>query len=586
MRSCLFLCLAVAGPWLLVASVQAAPPQWIWSTPDAATKAEPGSVYFRKSFNVAEPESGELEISADNSYEVFVNGRNVGSGEGWSQRTKYKIGPLLTPGRNLIAVHAKNAGPDPAGLMVRATIKSKGKPAEEIVSDASWKFATKVGGRWAVLDFSDEKWSKASALGEYGKSGPWGPAGKLVEAADNIVPVGTRSQEKGHFQLRDGDRVVLLGGTFIERLQNDGYFEAALTAALPQKHITYRNLGWSGDTVWGDSRGVFGGRAEGFKRLVSDVTLCKPTVIVVCYGQNEAYAGEEGLADFEQGLNALLDALEPTGARFLLLGPPPRFNVGPPLPDPAKYNEDLRRYVEIVRSTAKDRSHAFFNLAPEFEQILARAEGDKVRTKATIDTLTENGVHLNPYGNIVVSRCFRRWLFGATDGNWYVDIDAATRSIDTISATVEELTVSEDAVSVLVADRTIPDFNSTDQLGTLSVRGLKPGKYQLLIDGEAPKGWENGRSFETGDIKWLIHRAKASALALKLNDVVNQKNELFFHRYRPQNETYLFLFRKHEQGNNAVEIPMFDPLIEEKEKQIAQLRQPLKQKIELRRVSE
>jgi hypothetical protein len=56
-----------------------------------------------------------------------------------------------------------------------------------------------------------------------------------------------------------------------------------------------------------------------------------------------------------------------------------------------------------------------------------------------------------------------------------------------------------------------------------------------------------------------------------LRRVIGEKNELFFHRYRPQNETYLFLFRKHEQGNNAVEIPQFDPLIEEKEKEIARL---------------
>ena len=46
------------------------------------------------------------------------------------------------------------------------------------------------------------------------------------------------------------------------------------------------------------------------------------------------------------------------------------------------------------------------------------------------------------------------------------------------------------------------------------------------------------------------------------------ENELFFHRHRPQNVTYLFLFRKHEQGNNAVDIPKFDPLVADLEKQI------------------
>jgi lysophospholipase L1-like esterase len=56
-----------------------------------------------------------------------------------------------------------------------------------------------------------------------------------------------------------------------------------------------------------------------------------------------------------------------------------------------------------------------------------------------------------------------------------------------------------------------------------------------------------------------------------LRRAVVEKNRLFFHRWRPQNETYLFGFRKHEQGNNAAEIPLFDPLIAEKEKQIASL---------------
>ena len=32
--------------------------------------------------------------------------------------------------------------------------------------------------------------------------------------------------------------------------------------------------------------------------------------------------------------------------------------------------------------------------------------------------------------------------------------------------------------------------------------------------------------------------------------------------------TYLFGFRKHEQGRNASEIPQFDPLIADLEKQI------------------
>ena len=57
-----------------------------------------------------------------------------------------------------------------------------------------------------------------------------------------------------------------------------------------------------------------------------------------------------------------------------------------------------------------------------------------------------------------------------------------------------------------------------------------------------------------------------------LRQAVVEKNQLFFYRWRPQNETYLHGFRKHEQGNNAKEVPQFDPLVEAKDVEIAQLR--------------
>ena len=54
----------------------------------------------------------------------------------------------------------------------------------------------------------------------------------------------------------------------------------------------------------------------------------------------------------------------------------------------------------------------------------------------------------------------------------------------------------------------------------------------------------------------------------KLRELIREKNDLYFHRYRPQNETYLRGFRKHEQGQNAKEIAQFDALIEKAENRI------------------
>ena len=62
----------------------------------------------------------------------------------------------------------------------------------------------------------------------------------------------------------------------------------------------------------------------------------------------------------------------------------------------------------------------------------------------------------------------------------------------------------------------------------------------------------------------------------QLRDAIIAKNRLYFDRWRPQNQTYLFGFRKKEQGQNAKEIAEFDPLIEKAEKDIAELRKKFK----------
>ena len=79
-------------------------------------------------------------------------------------------------------------------------------------------------------------------------------------------------------------------------------------------------------------------------------------------------------------------------------------------------------------------------------------------------------------------------------------------------------------------------------------------------------------------LKIPTHPRLATPQANALREIIRRKNKLFFDRSRPQNMAYIFGFRKHEQGNNAVEIPKFDPLVAAKEKEISARRDlpPLK----------
>ena len=552
-------------------TIQAAEPNWIWSTKDASKKAAAGDVYFRRAINVEAPSKGTLEITADNRYDLFVNGRGVGANTSWQTRTKYDIGPLLVPGRNLIAVRATNDGEDPAGLVVKVAIEQKDKPALEIVSDADWKWTTRQWGNWARAEFDDSNWTAAEIVGVYGKTQPWGAPGKLESPQQAVVENKPRSREKGFFDFRDGDRVVLLGSAFIERMQTHGYLETMITAALPDKNITFRNLGWSGDTVWGDARGVFGGRAEGFRRLISDVNLCKPTVIIVCYGENEAYEGESGVETFRGGLNKLLDALEGTGARLLLLSPRQHESLGYPLPDAKVYNESLKLYRDVIKETAEIREHPFVDLY------------DTIRPATPLDVryMSVNGIHLSPYGEWLLARHLLP-QFGVPRTESRISIDAKKQSLDAVGAQVFDLKASPQRLSFSAIWRS-PDFPhpqgaQLSYVRLLDLKGLEELDFRLFLDG-APHGAPNSDSWNT---QFLV--APSTKQSTALQQAIADKNALFFNRYRPQNETYLFLFRKHEQGNNAVEIPQFDPLIAEKEKEIAELKKPVVHKFELKLV--
>ena len=76
---------------------------------------------------------------------------------------------------------------------------------------------------------------------------------------------------------------------------------AAHGRRTPTKSIVFRNLGWSGDTVFGHARAGFGTPVDGFKQLKEHVLGLKPTVLIVGYGMAESFDGEAGPAGVRLG---------------------------------------------------------------------------------------------------------------------------------------------------------------------------------------------------------------------------------------------------------------------------------------------
>jgi lysophospholipase L1-like esterase len=375
-------------------------------------------------------------------------------------------------------------------------------------------------------------------------------------------------------KLVDGDRVVLLGNTLIEREQLTGYWETAFTSRYPGKKIIFRNLGWSGDTVFGIARARFGTVAEGFRHLKEHVLAEKPTVILLGYGLNESFKGKAFLPEFVKGLNTLLDTLAPTKARVVVLSPLRHEDLGRPLPDPTAHNKDLRLYRDALRKVAGKRGHAFVDL---YDLL-----GDGARAKPPAP-LTDNGIHLTAYGYWRAAAALEKGL-GLGPNPWRVEIDARGKEKAQGTRLVRDRT---NPLSFRLTDAVlpVPPLPAQSPVKTLPpgagrvlrVRGLARGNYVLKIDGKAVKAgtaaaWAAGVRLESGPEFDQMERLRQAIIA---------KNKLYFHRWRPQNETYLFGFRKHEQGRNAKEVAQFDPLIARAEKEIARLRVPVAHKYEI-----
>jgi hypothetical protein len=113
------------------------------------------------------------------------------------------------------------------------------------------------------------------------------------------------------------------------------------------------------------------------------------------------------------------------------------------------------------------------------------------------------------------------------------------------------------------------------------IHNLPRGSYAVRIDGAPVKDGHFEVSRENVGVVLPLGNAPDIRQVEELRRAIIEKNRLYFHRWRPQNETYLFGFRKHEQGQNAAEVPKFDPLVAEMEARIATLRVPVKHSYEL-----
>jgi len=221
--------------------------------------------------------------------------------------------------------------------------------------------------------------------------------------------------------LHAGDKIVILGNTFAERMQLFNHWETLLYSRFPKENLVVRNLGFSGDTITVRLRSL------NFQDHGHTLIDHQPNIILACFGFNESFAGPQGLPQFEKNLAKFLADLkelkypsqnysngqhpklqDKTGKvlhapRIVLVSP----IANEDLPErhilaAQTNNQNLELYTAAMKKVAAAAQVPFVDLYAGSKKLL-----DDPKTNLTI-----NGCHLNEAGDAAVSELLDQGLFG------------------------------------------------------------------------------------------------------------------------------------------------------------------------------
>ncbi len=143
---------------------------WIWSPdPAASTRA-----WLRKAFDIPAGRTvtgARLKIMADNAYDLYLNGRKVGGGDDWQKPGLFDLTESIRPGRNVLAVEARNTS-DAYGLLAGLAVGLDDGRTLDIRTDRTWLTSGVESAGWADPGFKAAGWEPAREIAD-ADGGPW-----------------------------------------------------------------------------------------------------------------------------------------------------------------------------------------------------------------------------------------------------------------------------------------------------------------------------------------------------------------------------------------------------------------------------
>ncbi|MEO2015596.1 MAG: GDSL-type esterase/lipase family protein [Fuerstiella sp.] len=542
--------------------------------------------WLRQSVRISGPMNSplELRLTASGSVSAYFNGQRLLKNSAMDGGLlTWDVTSLAREGVNCVAVSIVPQHSAATGLGAGCF-----RQQQNLMDQTEWKIApTPPPVGWQQTDFNGSDWQTVASTGRLDMTTL--PPDRQRRLDWRPVSAQPRGAGKA-FRFRDGDHVLLVGGTFVERAQTFGHLESALTAAASPHKVTFRNLGWSADTVFAESRGIFDTPAKGYERLIEHIRAEEPSAIMLFYGQNEAMSFDDGpdaIKRFSDQLRQLHRDLTTTGADIVFVSPHPFLAMAAPLPDPSHWNNRVAEFCRAVETVADSVGALYVDLFADFAEELRRADillstsdplptdlSDHPEIRIALNRKwTDNGMHWNDAGNAGVAQLVAARIFDHATAQPVVRVNVGATSVSAVGGVLRNIRWNPDTKRLVTFE-----FLRTTVSAVPTGIAIKPVPNAtswpaVQIVGENDQVVSLSRHPHNDDDVGR-YTDRQNTTYENLRQLVVRRNELYFHRWRPQNITYLFGFRKHEQGNNASEIAQFDPLIDELEEQIHTAKQP------------
>jgi len=302
--------------------------------------------------------------------------------------------------------------------------------------------------------------------------------------------------------LKDGDTLVFLGDSITHQCLYTQYIEDYFYTRYPDRRIRFHNAGVGGDRA-----------ADALARFDDDVAAFKPKYVTMLLGMNDgSYTNfsPDIFTTYSNGMTELLDKLAAIGAAAIPMTPT-MFDARAAEIRPSKrqrytyYNAVLAFYGTWLREVAGQRGLGFVNMWTPLNDLTGEQ-----RKKDPKFTLIADAIHPAAPGQVIMATSIINDMIPRTTVSGIIVRQQPKTGKYTVAAAngkAADLQASDDRISFTCKVNALPWVLPPDAAEgyalthaghrysneKITVGNLKPGKYELRIDGQLVGAYTEGQ---------------------------------------------------------------------------------------------